>query len=143
MDRKEILLLATLAAGDSGLTPVQLQKSLFLIGESKLQGVPDTYYKFIPYNYGPFDAAIYAEADELSAAGHIAQNPVQGRSWTIYNVTVAGENSAQQIKSTCPGDLAEYIKSVVDWTKSLSFSGLLRSIYAAYPQFRENSVFQQ
>ncbi len=143
MDRNDSLLLTVAASEGAGLTPVQLQKALFLIGESKLQGLPPDYYEFIPYNYGPFGSDIYVDADKLSAEGHLAQIPVSGRAWSIYQTTSAGQERAQQIQSECDPALATHVKAVVQWVRSLSFGELLRAIYAQYPDFRQNSVFQE
>ena len=142
MDRNDLLLLTVADSESAGLTPVQLQKALFLIGQSKLQGLPPDYYEFIPYNYGPFQSDIYTDADKLSAEGHLAQISVPGRAWSVYQITSAGQERAQQIESECDPTLATHVKAVVQWVRSLSFSGLLRAIYAQYPEFRRNSVFQ-
>jgi len=143
MDKKDLLLMAVSAGQETGLTPVQLQKALFLIGESKLPGLAPGYYEFEPYNYGPFQAGIYLDADELALEGHIAERPVAGRSWSVYYITPTGQQRAQQLESVCEPELAGYIKAVVEWVKSLSFVELLRAIYAQYPHFQKNSVFQE
>ena len=142
MYNNDVLLLTVAASEGSGLTPVQLQKALFLIGESKLPGLPVDYYQFIPYNYGPFQSDIYTDADELSAEGHLAQISVPGRPWSIYQTTSPGQERARQIESECQPALASHVRDLVEWVKSLSFSELLRAIYAQYPEFRRNSVFQ-
>ena len=142
MDRKEMLLLTVATAEDGGLTPVQLQKALFLIGESKLDGLPTDYYEFVPYNYGPFDPTIYNEADDLGAIDQVAQIPVPGRSWAVYHITPSGQAEAQRIRSKSDPNLVAHVRAIVQWITGLSFSELLRAIYSAHPQFRENSVFQ-
>ena len=40
MDKKDALLLVIAAGEDTPLTPVQLQKSLFLVGKSNLSDLP-------------------------------------------------------------------------------------------------------
>ena len=122
MHRNDLLLLTVAGSEEGGLTPVQLQKALFLIGQSKLQGLPADYYEFIPYNYGPFDSDIYVDADRLSAEGHLAQIPVHGRAWSIYQTTSAGRERTRQIQSECDPALATYVKAAVQWVRSLSFS---------------------
>ena len=142
MDKKDLLLMAVSAGQGTGLTPVQLQKVLFLIGESKLQGLPTVYYEFEPYNYGPFQVGVYLDADDLTLEGYVAEIPVAGKSWSAYSITPAGKERAQQAELEAGPVLAGYIKALVQWAKSLSFSELLRAIYAQYPDFRKNSVFQ-
>ena len=131
------------ASHGGGLTPVQVQKALFLVGESKLAGLPTDYYEFIPHNYGPFQAAIYVDADELTLEGFLTQAPVSGRAWSVYHITPSGQARALQVQTEANAALAEYAKVIAQWVKSLSFSELLRSIYFKYPHFRANSVFQE
>ena len=38
--------------------------------------------------------------------------------------------------------LTEFLGRIVQWVRKRSFSDLLRSIYAAYPEFAVNSVFR-
>ena len=53
MDRKDILLVVVASGNGTPLTPVQLQKSLFLISENLKGEIPDPFYDFGPYHYGP------------------------------------------------------------------------------------------
>ena len=57
MDDRDFLLLVVASGKDKALTPVQLQKSLFLLGKTDLAEAVDSPYDFEPYHYGPFDAA--------------------------------------------------------------------------------------
>ena len=69
MEKRDWLLLALAAAKTKGLTPVQIQKSLFLFGEN-MSGIGGSrFYKFVPYNYGPFDKRIYSDAEALETEG--------------------------------------------------------------------------
>src|SRR5439155_6656754 len=53
--RSAWVLLALLAAEGHSLTPVQLQKCLFLLGSRRPKDVGRDFYHFRPYDYGPFD----------------------------------------------------------------------------------------
>ena len=142
MERNDLILLVIAAAEDRGLTPVQLQKSVFLIGESKLPGLPTYSYEFIPYNYGPFSLDVYSDADQLASEGMIGYMPVPARSWQKYALTQKGLRLSEEIETQGSEKLVKYVKEVVSWVKSHTFSDLLRAIYAKYPEFRVNSVFQ-
>src|SRR5258707_9223608 len=72
MERPDWTLLATKFANQSGLSPVQLQKALFLLGKEMPKSVGDDYYHFVPHNYGPFAKDIYSDADALAREGLIA-----------------------------------------------------------------------
>ena len=142
MDRKDLLLLVLAAAGSDGLSPVQLQKSLFLLENSGLAGLPAHNYEFVPYNYGPFDPQIYEDADELANSRLVAYLPMVGRDWRKYVVAPAGTERVQSMGTSVEAKASAFVFEVVDWVKRQSFAGLLRAIYAAYPQYRVNSVFR-
>ena len=71
IDRKYWPLIAAFASTTGTLAPVQLQKALFLIGQNldvtKLTA--PKFYDFRPYDYGPFSAAVYCNADQLKSEG--------------------------------------------------------------------------
>src|SRR4051794_25370784 len=71
MEKKDWLLLVLAAAKKNGLTPVQLQKSLFLIGAEIPESIRNGFYNFVQCDYGPSDKAIYADAQTLEAAALI------------------------------------------------------------------------
>jgi len=143
MEKKDVTLLVIESAGEEGLSPIQIQKSLFLIGQSHLPALPSDFYEFYPYNYGPFCEEVYKDADTLVEEGMVFEMPVSGQSWSMYVIAPKGWDRAEAIRSENDiGDLAQYIKEIVEWVSSLTFSELLRAIYAKYPKYSENSVFQ-
>ena len=142
LENRDIMLLVIAAAGDTSLTPVQLMKSMFLIGQSELSDLPSNFYSFIPYNYGPFNSDVYRDTEVMVNEGLVLEIREPGRDWSKYVVTQAGLRKAEILKHQVTPEISEYIDAIVDWVKSLTFSGLLRAIYAKYPEMRENSVFQ-
>ena len=143
MQRSDILLMAVATAGDSGLSPVQLQKTLFLVGQSGLDAVPSDFYAFEPYNYGPFSKLVYEDADSLAQQGLVGRASVPGQTWAKYVITGKGEQRSREVEAETKAPLREYIGRVVAWVQDLSFNELLRSVYKAYPDYRRNSVFQE
>ena len=142
MERKDFLLLVVAAGKEKPLTPVQLQKSLFLISEANLPEAPNPLYEFEPYHYGPFDSGIYADAGILKEEGLVVRTPSDQGDWIETAITSDGLSKATSLEKGLPDATADYIREVVHWVQSQSFSGLLRAIYSAYPRYRENSVFQ-
>ena len=134
-----------LYALDSGknkaLSPVQLQKALFLLGEVRGADVGHNYFRFSPYHYGPFDAAIYDEADRLAARGLVHIESAPG-SYRMYRLTEAGAKAAEAAFRDVPPAALEYLRRAVAWVESLSFDDLIRAIYKAFPKMAENSVFR-
>lgn len=142
LQNRDITLLVIDAAGNSGLTPIQLMKSVFLIGKSEFPELPPHFYSFSPYNYGPFDSDVYRDAEVLEGEGMVVEVQEAGRNWAKYVITTVGSKRAEELRSQVGPQFSAYITEVVDWVQSLTFSGLLRAIYAKYPEFRANSVFQ-
>ena len=140
MKRKHWTLLV-IAAGDRPLTPVQLQKSLFLLGKNLPKTTGAGFYKFEPYDYGPFDVQVYLDAEILVAEG-LVEISQSGRGWNEYSATPGGRITAAVFEKKLNPKHASYIKAVVAWTQRLSFQALVRAIYAKYPSYRANSVFQ-
>jgi len=59
MEPKEWLLLAIAAAGDAGLSPIQLQRSLFLLSQKRKTQVGPGFYGFEQGDAWPFSKALY------------------------------------------------------------------------------------
>jgi uncharacterized phage-associated protein len=140
MHRRYWTLLAIAAAKGEPLSPVQLQKALFLLGAQMRERV-SPFYTFRAYNYGPFDANVYKDAEALGQEGLVLLqlNPA---GWTDYAATPKGLAEADRIRQEVDAEAAAYLERVVAWTRSLSFQQLVRAIYARFPEYRQNSVFQ-
>ena len=141
MEGKDYQLLVIAAAKSKPLTPVQMQKSLFILGQN-LPAVPESYYKFVPYHYGPFDSSIYVDADSLRNEGLVNRSPSRVGDWVETSITTEGEARAAQLKFNLSTSSVKYIEDLVGWVQAQSFSGLLKVIYEQYPEYRANSVFQ-
>jgi uncharacterized protein len=142
LEGKEWTLLAIALAKEKGLSPVQLQKSLFLLGKQMSTAVGPTFYTFDAYNYGPFSRAIYEDAEAWEALGMVAFMDHRGGDWTDYSITPAGTQAASRIATRANRQAVAYLAKVVDWASALSFDELVKAIYARYPEFKENSVFR-
>jgi uncharacterized protein len=143
MDRKYWLLMALDIASATGLTPAQLQKVLFLLGQETPQwlGTQD-FYNFVPYNYGPFSKSVYVDAEVLAQAGMVNIRKIPGVSFSVYEITASGIERAKILEREADARALQYLRSVVPWAQRLTFSELISSIYRKYPAFRVNSVFQ-
>ena len=139
MKRADLLLKIIAAAEGKPLTPAQLQKVAFLLGMECSNYMPDDYYKFRKYDYGPFSAEIYRDAEQLEREGKITIfiNPRGG--WREYAATVRGFMTEIE---DIPEEVSAFIVDKVGWARGLSFQQLVRAVYQMYPSFRENSVFQ-
>ena len=142
LTRQDWLLLALSKSPDGRMSPVQIQKALFLFGQEAGDLIGTEFYSFKPYDYGPFDAAIYDDLRWMKREGHVADEWRPGRRWKNYMITKSGQNAALGLEKDAEARLADFIGRIVEWVKARSFSDLLRSVYAAYPDFAVNSVFR-
>lgn len=123
--------------------PVQLQKSLFLLSRnlSHAQLCVKSFYDFQPYDYGPFCSAVYEDAERLARDGLVnIARPPETR-FNTYSVTETGAARAHALAAALPKPTFEYLRRVVMWTTSLSFTQLVTAIYRAFPDMKVNSVF--
>lgn len=143
MTRRDWLLLALRFAQARGLSPIQLQKALFLLGRELPNVVGGGYYRFEPYNYGPFDKTVFEDANALAQANLIRILPPTEARAKQYTIAPLGMARTDEIMEHAPARGVEYLKNVVEWVQELSVQDLIRSIYRRYPEFKANSVFQE
>ena len=142
LTRQDWLLLALSKSPGGTMSPVQIQKTLFLFGQEVGRSLGPGFYSFEPYDYGPFDAAIYVDLRRMASRGHIRGEWSPGRSWKNYTITGPGRKAARMLEHDADARLAAFLERIVTWVRRRSFSNLLRSVYATYPEFAAKSVFR-
>jgi hypothetical protein len=141
MKRQDVLLAALSKAPAQSLTPVQIQKAMFLVAEETPQLAPQHFYEFEKYNYGPFCTEIYADLSGLQLQGLVAVEQPAGSRVRRYRLTAEGEQASTASSAKLDPVLSAYVNAVVQWVTRLSFQDLVRAIYRKYPAYKENSVF--
>jgi hypothetical protein len=142
LSRSDWNLLVLAAAEGASIEPVQLQKSLFLLGKAFPQAVAGGgFYDFQPYNYGAFDATVYGDVEQMQEEG-LASVTRSAAGWNEYAATPAGLARAKALQPSVDPKVLDYIRRVVDWARRLSFSDLVRAVYKAYPETKVNSIFK-
>jgi len=141
MTRKEIILAALAPAKGDYHSPVQVQKLMFLIDQKIHNLVNGPHFDFKPYNYGPFDKTVYDELEELMNQGLVEAVPQQ--TWRNYRLTKRGQEEGERLLGALPETARDYIDRASSFVRSLSFRQLVMAIYKAFPEMRENSVFQE
>ena len=118
---------------DGPVDVIRLMKGMFLFQEEK-HAPREVNYKFRPYDYGPFTAEIYRDAEALEEAG-LVFGSAESKS---YRTTGAGRRhlSALDFDSELEQDLIG-LRIEVD---ELSFRALLRRVYMAHPKSAERSI---
>ena len=141
MEGKDVVLLMVDAIGGV-VTPVQLQKSVFLVSAEGLDGIPKPLYDFKPYHYGPFDRRVYNDAERLHQDGLVLRASSRGGTWTDTMIMRDGWESAQELRKGLPDKTIEGIDAIAGIVRSKSFPELVKHVYQKFPEYRENSVFQ-
>lgn len=144
MDKYSITLAALAPSNRKSYSPVQVQKLLFLIDTNIANKVDGPHYNFEPYDYGPFDSDVYSVLSDLALSGKIEIYDVPGRNWNMYKLTEIGQREGQEIFNSIKDQQSkDYIKSLSEFVRSLSFSQLVSAVYKAYPEMKVNSVFDK
>lgn len=144
--RQKMVLAGLSAVPDSSFEPVQVQKLLFLMDENIADEMNGKQFAFEPYDYGPFDKAVYAELEALWEWGLVhVMTPVSSPSKTdrSYSLTYAGQKQGEKAIESMPNYVRKYLRQLSEWVRSLSFAELVGAVYRAYPDMRENSIFQE
>lgn len=140
MNRREFELAALAASNGQSFTPVQLQKLLFLLDRNIGSHLGGSGFDFQPYHYGPFDVNVYSTFASLEHEGlAVIENPNSSR--RLYRLTESGQHEGLKILDSLDKSIAAYMGTVGQFVRSLSFAGLVSSIYEAYPEMKANSVF--
>lgn len=141
MDQEKIILAGLVPAKGEAYTPVQVQKMFFLLDKNVSKSLGGPFFNFQPYNYGPFDKTVYEVLEQLSREGLVSLES-QGN-WRTYKLTVQGQKQGEKILSQLSAEIQDYIETVSQFVRGLSFTQLVRAIYKAYPEMKQNSVFQE
>ena len=137
---RDIVLAALAPSEGKQHSPVQVQKLLFLIDREAADLVAGPHFSFVPYNYGPFDSAVYRVLEDLD--DHELAT-VRSDSWRrMYGLTPLGQKEGERLLDTLPEQAQAYIRQASTFVRSLNFSQLVSAIYKAYPEMRKNSVIR-
>jgi len=133
-ERQKFILYVLGLIDDGIISPIQVQKLLFLI-EKKIPNIVNGFFNFEPYDYGPFDKVIYEELEYLKNAGFI-------QDVYIDNVKHSKIKSKIDVGIQIPSETLERIKKISQFVKECTFKELLVAIYNAYPEMAVNTVFK-
>lgn len=141
VDRRELVLATLATAGEyATFLPVQVQKIFFLIDRTAAHLVEGPHFRFTPYDYGPFDSAVYDVLDSLNA-NRLVEIDSSTR-YRRYYLNAAGFASGQEALSRLPGPTQQFLRDTVQWVRSLRFDQLVAAIYRDYPDMKVNSIFR-
>jgi uncharacterized protein YwgA len=139
LDRQEEALVALHAFPAGQATPVQAVKMLFLMEKEAADGIGGAKYRFVPYDYGPFDQGVYVELEDLARRGLV--EVVEGRP-RVYRLTETGRVEAAKAMARLDENVSGLISRIGIWMSRLTFAQLVTAIYDRYPEMRANSIFR-
>lgn len=144
MEKSDVLLFTVGHATSKGhrLSPVQLQKSLFVIGKKFTADLGDDFYEFVPHFYGPFSGDVYVDVDQLIKEGFISKHMPPHNRWAEYEATNTGIEKTNLLSRTMPSQIVAYIEDLIPKIVKLSFGELVSLIYKHFPTYKTNSVFR-
>lgn len=118
---------------------VRVMQSLFVLSKAFPDLTEQDFYAFRAYHFGPFDAAVNADADLLAAGGLVENAP--GR-YPWYAATPAGVQRANLVAEALPPGVLDYVHTVREWANGLDFNTLVRAIYQRWPEMRAHTVWR-
>lgn len=142
LSSENILLVALASCGDQKLSPIQLQKLLFLIDKKIGDRLGGPFFHFEPYHYGPFDKGVYYVAESLAQNGLLQTIAAERGRYNYYHLTPKGSDTAKRILKKMPSEISEFLSTLGQFVITRHFKDLLRSIYAEYPDMAVKSIFR-
>lgn len=143
MNQKEYILACMAPAEKSPHQPVQIQKLIFIFQKEMGSEFGEPVFNFYPYDYGPFDPAVYQNLEELAKEGLVTISGEPFSRNRAYCLTDSGFQAGSKLLSKFSPQSKKYIVSLSQWVRSLIFSQLVGAVYNAYPDMRQNSVFKE
>ena len=140
-ERKDWLIVALSESPTGQLSPVQIQKAMFLFKEGAGSHFDqEQFYNFSAYHFGPFSPDIYYDLEALERRGLVQIERSDTGKRQAYTITAQGKAAAEQIKAE-QHRASSYLGNLTRWVQRKSFPALLRYIYRRWPQYRANSIF--
>lgn len=130
---RQRLLLTLLSEAPGPVQATSLVKWAFLLGEESAVGDDPTYYRFVPYKYGPFSFALYQELHALERQGLVVMDGER--------IAVAADRGAELLEASraLPVEATLAAAAVVREYGALVHDDLLRSVYARHPWYTLNT----
>lgn len=127
--QKALLQLVHLAGGE--VDRLVLTKWAFLIRQETESRGGESFYDFVPYQYGPFSFVLYQEMEKLVSFGYVKETGASA--WAL------GDVSSPPVDERIQRDL----DSIVSRFRESSVEELLDYVYETYPAFTINSKRKQ
>ena len=124
--------LLTIAVAKRSLLPIQLQKSLCLLGQKFPKLTAGAFYSFRPTSSGPFSNEVARDANLLAITGLLSIDVIEGGE-RAYRATPDGLERARQLEELADPDAFHFRRQTVAWVRTRSVEQLLHG--PAEPDF--------
>ena len=120
VEPKDWLLLAIAAAGEAGLSPIQLQRSLFLLSQKRKTHVGPDFYQFEPGDAWPFSRALYEDLDAFVAVGDVVKEYRTESTRSVFRLAESGRTLAEELQPRLKPEASSYLEEAVAWVTEQS-----------------------
>lgn len=142
MDRADLVLATLATSAGAPWEPVQVQKIFFLLDKKLGPAIGGPHWAFTPYDYGPFDAAVYNSIERLATTGlATVHRPRSGM--RTFALTPEGQARGDRALSSMSPPIREYLLQLSRWVRALSFQQLVSAVYREFPEMKQNSIFRE
>jgi hypothetical protein len=120
-------------AATHGLTPVQLQRALYLLGQRFPKLASGGFYEFRPVGSGDYCEQIYRDAEALAEKGFVTIGVSDRDGGRQYRVTPAGAERARALAKHVRSPILSELHTVAAWARTRSVDQLGRGSNATAP----------
>jgi len=120
VEPRDWLLLAMAAAGAAGLSPIQLQRSLFLLSQKRKTHLASGFYQFEPGDAWPFSKALYEDLDAFVAAGDVTKEYRPECTQSFFRLADSGRMLAEELRPHLKAEASSYLEEAVAWVTEQS-----------------------
>lgn len=122
---------------------IRVMKGMFLLSKEGPSAARNL-YAFRPYDYGPFDAQVYQDLDQLAQELLVECEPIDpGSNRKLYRLTARGEQRYRALAASVDTSELNDVREAKRVTTSKSFLGLLEYVYDRYPEYSVRSVLRR
>lgn len=125
LEPKDWLLLAIAGAGDAGLSPIQLQRSLFLLSQKRKIQIGPGFYEFEPGDAWPFSKALYEDLDAFVAAGDVVKEYLPEFTRCVFRLADPGRTLVEELGPQVKREAYAYLEEAVAWVREQSTLDLI------------------
>jgi len=128
--RHKILLGVILNSKDKP-SKTELMKWIFLTKKETILKNENSYYDFVPYDYGPFSFTLYRDLNDLSRMGYLSKDQCE--------INDRLRDSVAAVYREIPKTVRDSINQVVQYYSQFDQDSLISSVYEKYPWFAHRS----